>query len=243
VTALLKFRDRSRIAWRRFASRLAWSLCLVCAVLAGLVLVFGGKNARSIEPLLSDVFPRAVLAVTYPLVGTLIVRRHPTNPIGWILCSIGLSAGLVSFTDEYARYALWTAPGSLPGGLLMAWLTTWVWAGGIPLLITFLLLLFPDGQLPSPRWRPVAWLSALLIALVCGPIAVLYWPQRSPELVEPGRFDQPAEGWLVPLLSLVGILIPVCGLACLSAMIMRFRRARGVERQQLKWFAFPAFRR
>jgi hypothetical protein len=217
---------------------LPWSICLACLVLAGLFVVFAAKNARSTEQFLSDVLPTVILIVAFSLVGALVAGRQPSNPIGWILCTVGLSTGMVSFTDEYARYALWTAPGSLPGGLLMAWLTAWVWVGGIPLLTTFLLLLFPDGRLPSPRWRPVAWLSALPIVLLCGPIAILYWPQRSPGLVEPGRFDQPAEGWIVPLLSILGILIPVCGLACVSALILRFRRARGVERQQLKWFVF-----
>ena len=215
-----------------------WSICLTSLVLAGLVVVFGARNARSIELFLSDALPATALVVAFALVGALVAGRQPHNPIGWILCTIGLSAGLVSSTHEYAQYALWTAPGSLPGGLLMAWFTGWVWAGGIPLLTTFLLLLFPDGHLPSRRWRPVAWLSALPIVLLCGPIAILSWPQRSPGLVEPGRFDQPAEGWVVPLLSMVGVLLPVCGLASVSALILRFRRARGVERQQLKWFTF-----
>jgi hypothetical protein len=238
VTAVPNSREQSRSTRGRLVRWLPWSICLACLVLAGLFVVLGAKNARSSEQFLSDVLPVVILIVAFALVGALVAGRQPSNPIGWILCTVGLSAGLVSFTDEYARYALWTAPGSLPGGLLMAWLTTWVWAGGIPLLTTFLLLLFPDGHLPSPRWRPVAWLSALPIVLLCGPIAVLYWPQRSPGLVEPGRFDQPAEGWIVPLLSMVGVLIPVFGLACVSALILRFRRARGVERQQLKWFVF-----
>jgi hypothetical protein len=238
VTAQPKSRARTRSGQGWLARWLPSAICLTSLALAGLVLVFGAKNTRSTELFLSDVLPATVLVVAFALVGALVAGRQPHNPIGWILCTIGLSAGLVSFTHEYAQYALWTAPGSLPGGLLMAWFTGWVWAGGIPLLTTFLLLLFPDGHLPSPRWRPVAWLSALPIVLLCGPIAILSWPQRNPGLVEPGRFDQPAEGWVVPLLSVIGILLPLCGLACVSALILRFRRARGVERQQLKWFTF-----
>jgi hypothetical protein len=238
VTAELKSREQTRTGRGWLARWLPWSICLTSLVLAGLVVVFGARNARSIELFLSDALPATALVVAFALVGALVAGRQPHNPIAWILCTIGLSAGLVSFTHEYAQYALWTAPGSLPGGLLMAWFTGWVWAGGIPLLTTFLLLLFPDGHLPSPRWRPVAWLSALPIVLLCGPIAILSWSQRSPGLVEPGRFDQPAEGLVVPLLSMVGILLPVCGLACVSALILRFRRARGVEQQQLKWFTF-----
>jgi hypothetical protein len=238
VTAEPKSRELTRSGRGWLARWLPWSICVTSLALAGLVVVFGAKNSRSTELFLSDVLPATALVVAFALVGALVAGRQPHNPIGWILCTIGLSAGLVSFTHEYAQYALWTAPGSLPGGLLMAWFTGWVWAGGIPLLTTFLLLLFPDGRLPSPRWRPVAWLSALPILLLCGPIAILSWSQRSPGLVEPGRFDQPAEGWVEALLGMVGVLLPVCGLACVSALILRFRRAQGVERQQLKWFAF-----
>jgi hypothetical protein len=122
----------------------------------------------------------------------------------------------------------------------MAWLTTWDWAGSAPVLLTFVPLLFPDGRLPSRRWRPVAWLSAVPIALLCGPIAILYWPLRGPALVEPGDFSQPTPGALAVLYSMVGGLMLLCGLACALALLLRFRRAHGVERQQLKWFVFAA---
>jgi hypothetical protein len=107
-------------------------------------------------------------------------------------------------------------------------------------VLTFVPLLFPDGRLPSRRWRPVAWLSAVPIALLCGPIAILYWPLRGPALVAPGDFGQPTPGALAVLDPLVGGLMLVCGLACALALLLRFRHARGVQRQQLKWFVFAA---
>jgi hypothetical protein len=70
-------------------------------------------HTRSTELFLSDVLPATAVVVAFALVGALVAGRQPRNAIGWILCTIGLSTGLVSFTDEYARYALWTAPGSL----------------------------------------------------------------------------------------------------------------------------------
>jgi hypothetical protein len=110
----------------------------------------------------------------------------------------------------------------------------------MPVVLTFVPLLFPDGRLPSPRWRPVAWLSAVPIALLCGPIAVLYWPLRGPALVDPRIFDTPAPGALAVLTSIMASLMLLCGLACALALLLRFRRAQGVERQQLKWFVFAA---
>jgi 4-amino-4-deoxy-L-arabinose transferase-like glycosyltransferase len=100
-----------------------------------------------------------------------------------------------------------------------------------------MLLLFPDGRLPSRRWRPVAWLSALSIVLTCGLYAVLLWPLRAVVDREPDRL---LEGGQAIVLNLAFPFMALCGLACLGALAVRFRRARGIERQQLKWFLFAA---
>jgi two-component system NarL family sensor kinase len=174
----------------RIVPWLAWGLCAICITLAGLVVVFSIANHRlflSLKGPLGNV----VLTSAFPLVGALVATRQPHNPLGWIFCTIGLSQGLVGFANEYAVYALWTAPGSLSAGSFMAWLTSWIWGPGTGLLLTYLLLLFPDGRLPSPRWRPVAWLSGVPIALVCGPMAILNWPLRGPALIKPGEFTTP----------------------------------------------------
>jgi hypothetical protein len=217
---------------------LAWLLLVICLALAGLAIVFAVKNGRPPRELVADILPAVTWTIAFSLVGAVIASRRPRHRLGWIFCIVGLSQGLVTFTNEYAIHALWTAPGSVPGGPFMAWLTTWVWAGSAPVLLTFLPLLFPDGRLPSRRWRPVAWLSAVPIALLCGPIAILYWPLRGPALVTPGDFSQPTPGALAVLSPMVGSLMLLCGLACALALMLRFRRARGVERQQLKWFVF-----
>jgi hypothetical protein len=216
---------------------LAWGLCTSCITLAGLVVAFSIANHRSFLSSEGPT-PNVVLTITFPLVGALVATRQPHNPLGWIFCAIGLSQALVGFANEYAVYALWTAPGSLPAGSFMAWLTSWIWGPGTGLLLTYLLLLFPDGRLPSPRWRPVAWLSAVPIALVCGPIAILNWPLRGPALVKPGEFSAPDPGALALVGGVMASLLVVCGLACVVALVLRFRRSRGVERQQLKWFVF-----
>jgi hypothetical protein len=121
----------------------------------------------------------------------------------------------------------------------MSWLGNWAWAPGLGLLITFALLLFPNGRLPSHRWRPVAWLSATSIAIICGPGAAWSWPQRGLTLLESNEEGLENAPRLVSLLVQAGLpLLLLCGLASVAALLVRFRRSRGVERQQLKWFAF-----
>jgi hypothetical protein len=224
----------------RIVGWLAWLPWVICLALAGLAIVFAVKRGRPPGELVADMLPTVTWTIAFSLVGAVVAYRRPRHRLGWIFCVVGLSQGLVAFTNEYAVYALWTAPGSVPGGPFMAWLTTWDWAGSAPVLLTFVPLLFPDGRLPSRRWRPVAWLSAVPIALLCGPIAILYWPLRGPALVEPGTFATPTPGALAVLSPMVGSLMLLCGLACALALLLRFRRAQGVERQQLKWFVFAA---
>jgi MFS family permease len=221
----------------RAAAWLAWVLGVVCVALGVLGLLYGARNDHSLVTTLTDLGPIAVLAVSFPVVGALIASYRPGNPLGWILCAIGFSEGLATFGGAYGTYALRTASGTMPGGSLAIWVGQWAWAPGAGLLATFLPLLFPDGRLPSRRWRPVAWLSAIPIVLISGVLAVRLWPLRGPALV-----DTSAEAPLGEPLGTVVLgsflLMLGCGLACLAALAVRFRRARGIERQQLKWFLF-----
>ena len=175
--------------------------------------------------------------------GAVIVGYRPGNPIGRILCIMGLTMGVAFLLGEYGDYALRTNPGSVPGGVLAMWLQTFFWFPVIG-LVPLLLLLVPDGSLPSPRWRPVAWVPAVAIALVSlagafspGPIGGDPRPgaPQNPVGVEPARQVLEfafAAGFLV---------IPALAVVALLALALRFRRAQGLERQQLKWFAYGAF--
>jgi hypothetical protein len=118
-----------------------------------------------------------VAYTTFMAMGSLIVARRPGQVIGWLFSAIGLSATLSVLAEEYAKYALVTSPGALPFGLTAAWASNWLWVPSVLLPTSFLLLLFPDGQLPSRRWRPLAWLATavtamgmLALALVPGPL-------------------------------------------------------------------------
>jgi hypothetical protein len=176
----------------------------------------------------------------YPTVGAVIVARQPHNRIGWLCCSVGLLLGPAFFAQDYAWYALLQEPG-LPGGWAMAWLGQWPWAIAVGLL-WFLVLLFPNGRLVSPRWRPVAWALA-------GDIAALWvWAAFAPRPLEAIGLEhltnplglQQAEAAFT---LLIGIAFPIGALLAVlsvASMVVRFRRARGVERQQLKWFTYAA---
>jgi hypothetical protein len=100
-------------------------------------------------------------------VGALIASRRPRNVIGWILCAIGLSSAVAGFAQDYGAFALLGRQQGVFGGLVMGWLGSWPWYIAFGLVLTFLVLLFPNGRLPSPRWRPVAWLAGAYLAVQC----------------------------------------------------------------------------
>jgi len=179
------------------------------------------------------------VVMTFPLTGVLILRRQPRNPIGWLLHAIGLVWGLTGVADSYATYGLAVDPGSLPGPDVVAALNEGTWAPGLGLMGTFLILLFPDGHLPSPRWRPVAWLCAVTIVMVT--LAIDLLPGRLEESPVP-TLDNPialesAQPVLMTALIVFLPLLPLCIFACAVGLVLRFRRSHGLEREQLKWLA------
>jgi hypothetical protein len=216
---------------------LVWAASGLGVTVAVLALIYGALNYHSLDALLTRVAPQALWAMSFPLVGALIATHRPGNPLGWIFLAIGLSQGLVGLGYQYASYAFRTAPGTLPGGELAVWVGEWAWAPGLGLLLTFVPLLFPDGRLPSPRWRPVAWLSAVPIVVIPVSTAVALWPWRGPTLLDPSGVSQGTSRLDVVFLPAY-VLMLGCGLACLAALLLRFRRARGIQRQQLKWLLF-----
>ena len=219
---------------RRTAAWLAYFL-VALAVLLGVL--------GSLLLLLNDRFPPpsgdVLLAfVSFLIVGVLIASHRPENPIGWMFCIIGLASVWDFFANEYAFYALVTQPSALPAGVWMGWSRLWTAAIAWPLML-FSLLLFPTGRLPSPRWRPFAWFAVAVFVLL-GVLAV-FEPGRLPEIpvLNPTGIERAAgimkssQSILIPLT--VGIV-----LAMAASVIVRFRRARGEERQQMKWLAYTA---
>lgn len=227
---------------KRSAFWLAWFTWVLYLVTAMVTLLFQFKNDTPSE-LPGNIFDALVL-FAFATVGALIASRRPQNPIGWIFCISTLLWALGSVLQEYTTYALITAPGSLPAGALMGVIGHWIGGIGWFLMLTYLLLLFPNGHLPSPRWRFLAWLIAALLAFYSITFLLSPYPYansaidphltdvRNPMgiLVANDLFDQLAN--FSPLLLYPTII------ASIVAVFIRFRQARGVERQQLKWFAY-----
>jgi hypothetical protein len=185
----------------------------------------------------------AIIAVSFSVVGALIASHRPGNPIGWIFCAAAFFYGLLIAGEEYAIYALLTNPGALPLGAELSWLTAWIWAPGLGLILVFLPLLFPTGRPPSRRWWSVGWLGGLSIGLICGLTSIVLWPERGPALVRPGGFPEFEVGWrsvIEGLVSLAVQMMYLAGLGAVISLLVRYRRAGGDERQQIKWFASAA---
>jgi hypothetical protein len=174
-----------------------------------------------------------VLAIGFSTVGAVVTPRHSQNPMGWIFCAVGLLYAAVHFVAEYAIYTLLAAPGSLPAGEAAAWVFSWLFVPQIG-LSGLLILLFPDGRVQSIRWRWFAWLivfatpaSMVMAALSPGEIVGLD-PIHNPLGIE----DLPNLYELVQALMLTLLLVAA------TSLLVRLRRARGVEQQQIKWFAY-----
>jgi hypothetical protein len=232
----------------RVAAWLAWSLCALCVALAAACLIFSLLNGHTLYEMVLTGIPTTVILLTqmvsFSVVGALIASHRPENPIGWLFLAAALFYGIEIAGEEYAIYALFTNPDSLPLGAELAWLTEWIWAPGFGIILVFLPLLFPDGHLPSRRWRGVGWLGGLSIGLICVLTSIVLWPERGPALLQLEGFAGEVEEWRSAVsdwvLKLGGPMLLVAGLGAVISLLVRFRRARGDERQQIKWFASAA---
>jgi putative oligomerization/nucleic acid binding protein len=216
---------------------LAWASVLLYATLASTSLALELRFVGRVTP--GDIWI-AIAILGFAVIGALIVSTHDAHPIGWMFCGAAVSLGFSFFAREYAIQALVVAPGTLPFGHAMAWFGFWVDMPGLAVVALFLPLLFPDGHLPSPRWRPVAYFAALTALLAV--VLVMLAPQTNadagyPSIRNPIGLDQYAAFFdtmatiLEPLLLVLVVITSV-------ALFDRVRRAGGEERQQIKWFAF-----
>lgn len=186
-------------------------------------------------------FVFSVIMLPFPVVGAIVASRRPDNPIGWIMLAIGGMAAFDGALGVYAHVGLRDAV-PLPGATVALTLRASLWVPIIGLVGTFLLLLFPDGHLPSARWRWIAWLSAatmaaawVLIVLSPGTFADYGFPTAH------NPFAVDAVGAVAPVLfpPLLAVL-PLCMIACALSLALRYGSARDVQRLQLKWLAAAA---
>ncbi len=239
---------------RRTAGWLAWSVCAVCLALIVLTLsldfftddsLANGGFDLSQRPGPAFAVLTVMLSLVYPALGAIIASRLPTNPIGSIFCGVGLLYATQRFAHAYADYAL-LVNFAFPGGEYMAWFSMLV-KSVIPFLAgVFVMLLFPDGTLPSPRWRIVAWTAVL------GAVLEALYDAFDPDTLGTSAYSvMNPFGWVgviggglttYDLLDASGVigetLLLMCSLAAICSLALRLHRARGDERQQLKWFMY-----
>ncbi len=240
------------------AARLAWSLWVACLALSGLALLLDFlhtediltypwqtlKNSRLLYPIYAVL--TGILSLVYPTIGALIISRLPRNPIGWIFCGVGLLYQLHHFALSYSNYAV-AEDFALRWGEYAAWFSVWVGFAGLILAFVFLMLLFPDGRLPSSRWWIVALavvLGTALTALADGfyPGLMLTHGYVENPLGAMGMIGQELTtyGSLAASKLLASALLLVSTLVALFSPVGRLRRASGDARQQLKWFLYAA---
>jgi hypothetical protein len=154
------------------------------------------------------------------------------------LLADGLLWTLRGMLDYYGAYGL-ASPGSVPFPVVVAGINNWLWVPAVGLLGTYLLLLFPDGRLPSRRWRPLAWLpGAVIVSLIIG-VMLAPGPLDTLEGVR-NPFGLEGLRWVTVAAYAILPLLPLCMLASGLSLVLRYRRSRGEERQQIKWIAFAA---
>ena len=231
---------------RSTAARLAWGL-------VGAYLLAGGANVyyRAQVDLLPAFGDNGLILsafLAFALVGAVVVSRSPRQPIGWLLLAFATAAMVDSLGDAYALVAL-AGPGDPPlVGLVAAWVSEWAGQFALVVGFVFLPLLYPAGRLPSHRWRPLVWAAGMLAVVAIVPRATT---GRLVGRIRPGGQDpivvydvaNPIGGrWAGPLAeqpqAVFWPLFAVVFLATVAAVWVRFRRSRGVERQQMKWFVF-----
>jgi signal transduction histidine kinase len=222
----LKQESSARLAW------LLWALSLVLVVLFGVVAVSHREINTDLNIALNA--HDAFTALVFPAVGALIASRRKENPIGWILLAIGLSAGASAVANVYAGEVPIGSPASPAGANAVKWFNSWVWVPEWFLFVTFLLFLFPDGSLPSPRWKWLGRLGGVGMGLL------ILGGMLSPDAPGLAGYDNPIGlGSGVDVLLPVGLaLFLVTAIASVVALVMRFRRSAGEEREQMKWFAY-----
>jgi hypothetical protein len=226
----------------RTAAWLAWSVCSACLLLMAfsLVLIVMGWST----PLPRGWSPWRDQAITMvgligaPILGAFIASRRPGNPYGWLWLGLGFSVATFELAEPYAAYALVAEPGSLPAPRTVNAVLASGWMLMV-ILLPFVLLLFPTGRLPSRRWTYLAW-----VALASGAVGLPLGFFSADSGQGPVKVPFAVGGAVGQTINVVvtGAVLTVFATIIISAysLVVRYRQASGVERQQLKWFALAA---
>jgi hypothetical protein len=192
-----------------------------------------GQDWQLTVEFITSALGNALIVLACAGVGLLIISRRPGNVIGWIYALVALVFAAGEFAASYTSR-------ELPGRMWTALLPDLTWIVAFPLGATLLLLLYPTGRPPSPRWRPVVWAAVVATVLVVVASALKPGPMTYPPRVDNPLGLEQAE-WVRDLIELVGVVVIVAAVfVAAGSLILRWRRAQGVERQQLKWLAYAA---
>jgi hypothetical protein len=230
----------------RATSWLAWSLAALCVLLFLVAVALqvatlpvrppSSWGTGGISTLLWAILP----FLPFAIVGALVASKRPTNPVGWICLAVGLVWMLNVVTDSYMIYGMRVVtPYSIPYPAAVGSLAGWLGPVAVLLFGTFLILLFPDGRLPSSRWRPLAWLCGLVTASNVVLTTVAPGPLSDLRAVR-NPFGLEGYPWVASASEAIGLLFPLCLLASASSLVLRYRRCGAEVREQIKWLAFAA---
>jgi signal transduction histidine kinase len=190
--------------------------------------------------LLSQI-PFGVAFIAFPIVGYLLASRRPDNAISWLLSAVGVAFATDILMGSYSAYALHGGAGGQDLGRFVAAIDAPMWVPIVALPATFLILLFPNGHLPSPRWRWFARALGAGLGMIF--LGILFSPGKLDISAAPNLENPLGVEWLRPLLLLgllLILLLPVGIVASLISLVRRFRRSTGVERLQLRWLVTAA---
>jgi hypothetical protein len=221
----------------RAATWLAYSMCALSLALTAFSLVLLRSNlSHPGLPVYEFWVPNTLVALGFSPVGAFVASHlQPKNPMGWLLCTIGLFMGVAHLSAESAIHALLAAPHPSALGEAAAWMMSWFWVLPVGLSV-FLFLLFPDGRLPGRRWRWFARISALLMLL--GATYQAFSP--GPVLGVEGIRNPLGVGGLPNAWEAIQAVLFALMFVAVASLFVRRLRARGVERQQLRWFTYAA---
>ncbi|MDP9494184.1 MAG: hypothetical protein M3P87_02995, partial [Actinomycetota bacterium] len=228
----------------RTAAKVAWvaGVLVFALAVAAIIVTFAYPLGEGTTIDVGNAIATILIFVSFPTVGALVASRRPRNPIGWLLMGIGALFVLALALGNYGEYGLRVDPGSLPGAVWAAWVGGWIWPVVLG-LVGLPLLLFPNGRAPAPRW---VWAGKALVG------SIILWVLAAGLVPGPmtnagfENVDNPfgvvdsLRGLLLIASGLAGLGILFSVLACAMSMVVRFRRSRGIEREQVKWLAYAA---
>jgi signal transduction histidine kinase len=179
------------------------------------------------------------MTALFPIVGILIIRRQPRNVVGWLLHGTGIAWGLSGWFDAFERFAINIVP-SFPGGEAAEVLSQLLWWPPISMMAVFTIIYFPDGRLPSPRWRYLPWLAGIDCA--AGVLLGTFTPGKITEVIKPldtNPLALPINPDIAqPIFYVLLAILPLTLLLAAASVFVRFRRSTGIERVQVKWLLY-----